>query len=233
MGELQRRYHTTATGEVIESLFLPDVGRQRGGTLMSEPVVAARGKHLNGFELFDQEMGQLGSAAVLGLGTFEFRDACDRCVFKLKEDTSNPDLARRIGLAGSAGRQGKWRYEVVAADGSETISVRRVGRWTPTATICNGPRQIGLMRPGSSSRIAHVLEATGFKAPKRSPALVIEDEPGHEVAWVHIGRTSSGDDLVELVVEIEDRTSEQLRKVALAASVIADYELISFSSGGG
>ena len=55
----------------------------------------------------------------------------------------------------------------------------------------------------------------------------IEDDTGRQVARVHMARVRRFREQVDLV-EAEDGTSERLRRVALAASMIADHELIHF-----
>lgn len=79
----------------------------------------------------------------------------------------------------------------------------------PTS-ISDGSRRIGTMRNGPTH------------------AFVIEDHTGREVARIHIARTRFFSERVDLIAEIDDGTSEPLRKVALAAAVIADRELIQF-----
>jgi hypothetical protein len=100
---------------------------------------------------------------------------------------------------------------VFGPDGSESVSVERDTRWTQRASIRDGPCHIGTLR-----------------RPNRAGALVIEDERGHQPGRLQIGHGS----YIDEAIEVEDRTSEQVRRVALAANVIADYELISLRSRG-
>jgi hypothetical protein len=88
--------------------------------------------------------------------------------------------------------------------------------------------QVGTIRSGA----ARASKALGILGRKKSPALVIEDHHGRQVARIHIARKKRAGHLVDLVVEVDDGTTEQLRKVAIAASVIADRELIDFPGSG-
>jgi hypothetical protein len=198
--------------EVAELLRRAHVRRRRrgGGTLTSEPVVVVRGKHRRDFELLDQDGGQLGLAidvrrrSLLGdRAAYEFRDAQERCIFNLKNTGSSV-----------TGPGIKWRYEVTWPGESRTISIHRTSRRTTETSISEGSRQIGTMRG------------------KGSVVLAIEDHSGLEVASVHIARARRFHELVDLVVELEDGISEELRVTALAASLITDMSLISFGGGG-
>jgi hypothetical protein len=217
--------------EVAELLTGTKVARRSGGggTLMTEPIVVVHGEHLGYFKLFDQDGSQLGSAVPVGrtrasasraLRTHQFRDAHDRCVFNLQ------DVGPRLG-----GWLTKWAYEISAPGGSGMISVKRVHRSTANASITEGPRQIGMMRPPDRSRVALAFRWIGWGG-KESP-LGIEDDTGRQVARVHIARVRRTRRICDLVVEVEDGTSEQLRRVALAASLIAESELINWGEGGG
>jgi hypothetical protein len=216
--------------EVADLLTGSKVARRSGGggTLITEPIVVVHGEHLGYFKLFDQDGSQLGSAVPVGrtrasasraLRTHEFRDAHDRWVFNLQ------DVGPRLRSPGLT----KWAYEISAPGGSGTIGVKRVRRLTETASITEGPRQIGMMRPPDPSPVALAFAAIGmwWGVSTRSP-VVIEDDTGRQVARVHIARVSKIRQLGDLVVEVEDGTSEQLRRVALAASLIAYGSLINW-----
>jgi hypothetical protein len=195
---------------------------------MTEPIVVVHGKHAGYFKLVDQDGSQLGSAVPVGrarasasraIWTHEFRDAHDRCVFNLH------NVSRLRGLI-------TWAYEVSAPGGSGMISVKRVRRLTETASMTEGPREIGMIRPPDSSRVALAFRWLGMWLGNESP-LGIEDDTGRQVARVHIARVRRWRELCDLVVEVEDGTSEQLRRVALAASLIAASEIINWGGGGG
>ena len=209
-----------AAEDVAKLLTPTSVGRRTGGgTLTSEPVVVVRGKHLSHFDLFDSSAGQLGRVVrVARKEAFEFRDIDDGCVLKLED--VGPSW-RSFGLA-------KWRYEVSEPDKRGAISVRRVRRLNDTVSITEGPMQVGTIRSGAArgSRALRILVR------KKSPALVLEDHHGRQVARIYIARKKRAGHFVDLVVEVEDGTPEQLRKVAIAASVIADRELIEFPGSG-
>lgn len=89
--------------------------------------------------------------------------------------------------------------------------------------------QPGIAPPWS---VAVVFAALMAGERRRSPALAIEDQNGRQVARVHIARTRSWGPLVDLIVEVEDGISQQLRHVALGASMIATLELIGSGEGG-
>jgi hypothetical protein len=114
--------------------------------------------------------------------------------------------------------------------------VKKIRRLAMNA-VCSieaGSRHIGTLRKTvRSSRIGIGLEAAGFLSASWTPAVVIEDEPGHQVARVHIAGTRRKGKLVDLLVELDGAISQPLRKVALAASLITERELISFGSAGG
>jgi len=97
-----------------------------------------------------------------------------------------------------------------------------------TASVTQGPVQVGTIR----SRVGPALRALGIPVRKKSRALVLEDHHGRQVARIHIARKRRYGQFVDLVIEVEDGTLEQLRKVAIAASMIADRELIDFGEPG-
>jgi hypothetical protein len=204
---LKRRRHTSTADGVAQLLSTAMVDRRsgRGGTLMTEPVVVVHGRHRGDFELLDQDGGRLGSAVRVGgmrsvdaARSYEVRDAHDRYVLHLHE----AELSSAVwGLT-------KWHYEVVLTGESGKITVQKTSP-EPTS-ISHGPRRIGTMRNGPTH------------------AFLIEDHTGREVARIHIARTRFWSERVDLIAEIEDGTSVPLRSVALAATVIADRELIKF-----
>lgn len=204
--------------EVTDLLDRANIERRRGtgGTLMTEPLVIACGEHLQDFELLDQDARRLGSAIHVDRA-YELHDASGRCVLKAAFPS------RLIGRT-------KWTYEVSTPDGSTTISVRRVGRQTDSASVTEGPHTIGMIRKARpQSRGSRGLRA--IFAVER-PRLLIEDRSGREVACVHIARIRTVGDRVYLVIERKQGIPEQLRSVSLAASVIVDRELISIGHGG-
>jgi hypothetical protein len=210
------------TKDIAELLRSTGVKRGTGGgaTLTSEPVVVVRGQHLSHFDLFDRGGRQLGRVVRLARQeAYEFRDIDDRCLIKLEDVGSS---WRSLGLT-------KWRYEVSEPDMGEAISARRIRRWKDTAWIGQGPVQVGTIGSG----LAPVLRALGVRGRKKSRALVLQDLNGRQAARIHVAHTHG--QFVDLVIEVQDETPEQLRRVAIAASVIADRELIDagrFSSFG-
>ena len=197
--------------------------RAGGGTLASEPVVVVRGKHRSHFDLFDCRGKPLGRVVQAGrVDAYEVRDVDERRVLSLQD--VGPSW-RTLGLT-------KWRYELSMPDEPEAISVSRVRRFSATASITQGSLQIGIVRsqvkPGP---VAVALRALGSPGRKKSPALALEDRIGRQVARIYIARKRrrGPDERVDLIVEVTDGTSEQLRKIAVAASVIADRELIDFA----
>lgn len=139
-----------------------------------------------------------------------------------------PGLGERI--------TGSWAYELVEPGDPRIITLSCAGRW-PTnkaswieiperfgwlqsrasAAIQEGPRQIGLLRSGTGRCLCSV-----------------EDEPGQILGRVLLADLGSSiSRRITLVVEVENRTPDQLRKVAVAASFIADLEMITFAHGGG
>jgi hypothetical protein len=192
---------------------------------MSEPLVVVHGKHREDFELLGQDAARLGSVVCVDRARcYEFRDLNDRCAVKLR------DLAPSTRLRGLW----KWRYEVISPGGGETISVMRVSRRKDPATIAQGSRQVGVLRrisrPAALTKFPRVSAVIGLGT---SESLVVEDHTGRQTARVHIVENRLSTKLVELIVEVEDGTSEQLRMVALAASLIAERELINWAVGGG
>jgi hypothetical protein len=130
--------------------------------------------------------------------SYEGRDAHDRCVLYLHE----------AGPSSTVWGLTKWHYEVVLAGESGKITVQKASP-EPTS-ILDGSRRIGTMRNGPTN------------------PFLIEDHAGREVARIHIARTRFFSERVELIAETEDGTSGPLRLVALAATLIADRELIQF-----
>ena len=197
-----------------------------GGTLVSEPVVVLRGRHRWHFDLFDCRGKPLGRVVQVGrLVAYEVRDVDEQRVLNLQD--VGPGW-RALGLT-------KWRYELSMPDEHEVISVSRVGRLTDTASITQGPLQIGTIRAGVAHRrpVAVALRALGRPRRKKSAALVLEDHNGRRVAGIYTARNRPRYEGVDLIVEVKDGTSEQLRKIAVAVSVIADLELIRLQGSGG
>ena len=88
-----------------------------------------------------------------------------------------------------------------------------------TASVTEGSVQIAMMR------LAQV-------AVPGLPALILDDATGHHVACVQIPRVRRFRELVDLILEVPDGTSKQLRAVALAGSLIAERELFDLGGGG-
>jgi hypothetical protein len=76
------------------------------------------------------------------------------------------------------------------------------------------------------------LRAIGFSHIP-SPALAVKDRSRDEVARVHIARMKRFRSLIDLVVDIEEDTPDDLRMAALASALIADREIATFGEGGG
>jgi hypothetical protein len=192
--------------------------RGGGGALVSEPVVVVRGKHRSHFDLFNCWGSSLGRVVQVGrTDAYEVRDVYERRVLNLQEVGSS---WRALGLT-------KWRYELSIPDEPEAIRVSRVRRLTDTASITQGPTQIGLIRSSAPTLSGALRRAFGSPGRKKSRVFAVEYQTGSDVASVYIARKRQRHEHVDLVVEITDGTSEQLRKIALAASVIADLELIN------
>jgi hypothetical protein len=88
-----------------------------------------------------------------------------------------------------------------------------------TASVAEGSVQIAV------TRLAQVA-VSGL------PALILDDATGHHAARVHIPRVRRFRELVDLILEVPDGTSKQLRAVALGGSLIAEREVIDLGGGG-
>lgn len=86
------------------------------------------------------------------------------------------------------------------------------------ASVTDGSVQIAMMR------LAQV-------AVPGLPALILDDATGHHVARVHIPRVRRFRELVNLILEVPDGTSKQLRAVAWPGGLIAARELIDLGEG--
>ncbi|MGZ4222006.1 MAG: hypothetical protein ACXVH1_37065 [Solirubrobacteraceae bacterium] len=154
------------------------------------------------------------------MDAYEVRDADDQRVLALQD--VGPSW-RTLGLT-------KWRYELSMPDEPEAISVSRVRRLTDTASITQGPLQIGMIRSRVEPRSVTVaLRMLGSPGRRKSPAFALEDHDGRQVACIYIACKRGPYERVDLIVDVKDGTSEQLRKIAVATSVIADRELIDFA----
>ena len=89
---------------------------------------------------------------------------------------------------------------------------------TDGASVTDGSVQIAMMR------LAQV-------AVPGLPALILDDATGHHVARVHIPRVRRFRELVNLILEVPDGTSKQLRAVAWPGGLIAARELIDLGEG--
>ena len=105
------------------------------------------------------------------------------------------------------------------ADSSTCIHMDRDNSHADTASVTEGSVQIAMMR------LAQV-------AVPGLPALILDDATGHHVACVHIPCVRRFRELVDLILEVPDGTSKQLRAVALAGSLIAERELFDLGGGG-
>src|SRR5207253_1618954 len=121
-------------------------------------------------------------------------------------------------------------YELSTPEAAEAISISKVRRLTDTASITQGPDQIGMIRSQVKPRsVGADMRALGSPGRRKSPALTVEDHNGREVARIYIARKRQPHERVDLIIEVKDGTSVQLRRIAVAASVIADLELIGFA----
>lgn len=106
----------------------------------------------------------------------------------------------------------KWVYELSVPHSPETTTLRRIDRSTQTASITQGQREVGWLRP--------VKQPDGF---------LIADRDDKEVGRVLVAHASP----LRLLVLVNDSATEELRRVALAAALIADRELTKSGGGGG
>ena len=204
MSRFSRTSETPTAYEIAELLLYAHIDRRPSGdgTLMTEPLLVVRGNHHGDFGVFDRAGKRVGSAMRSGerspgrLCTDEFLDAEGRCVIRVET----------VGSSAGRGRT-KWVYELSGPQVPDVTKLSRVSRWAPKASITQGSRAIGMLKPAKSFA-----------------GLVVEDEPGHPVARVYIAGAREWKKFTDVVVEAEDGAPEELRKAALAATVIMDRE---------
>jgi hypothetical protein len=201
-----------STAEEVEGLLAKveiKRGAEGGCTLLTAPVIVVRGMHRDPLELLDQNGRKLGSANPRPPVdwsyelSYELCDTDSRCVLIVHKFERS--LRERL--------KGAWAYELFEPGDPRIITVSCAERWED-ATIADGPHQIGLLRSGTGRCL-----------------FSVQDEPGHILGRVLLARQQFFDRFA-LVVEVENRTPDQLRKVAVAASVIADREMIASGGGG-
>jgi hypothetical protein len=182
---------------------------------MTESLLVFR-RNRGDLDVFDQKGNRLGSSRAARSARrsrwiqfdsgrdHELVDAADACLLHL-QDTGSHWKGRAI----------KWVYELKAPHSPEATKLQRIDRSTGTASITQGEREIGWLRPLRGS--------DGF---------VIADRDDKEVGrgLVANERLLRGPDLL---VRVNSSAPEELRRVTLAAAVIADRELPRRSGGGG
>jgi len=219
-----------STADEVEGL-LAKVGTNRraggGGTLLTEPVIVVRGMHRDPLELLDQNGRKLGSANPRPLVDWSYEPSYELC----ETDGRCVLMVRKLSRSFRGRLKGTWAYELFDPGDPRTITVSCAERWRKkqdtyrieregfdpwpsSATVREGPHQIGLLRSGAGRCLCS-----------------IQDEPGHILGRVLLARQQFLDRFA-LVVEVENRTPDQLHKVAVAASVIADREMLASGGGG-
>jgi hypothetical protein len=230
MSPLPRRRAKSPAEDVERLLAKVEVGRRAegGGTLLTEPVIVARGTSHEHLELLDQHGRQLGVAdlvrpagglwlALLGRSSsptsYELCDADGRSVL----------IVREVKLSVSERFRRGWTCEVLQPGEFATITVSRVGRWSSRSySIAEGPRQIGLLRIEFGTTL---VKAGAW-------LCSVEDETGHDVGTVLLADKRNSSGRVALVLEVKDGSPAQLRRVAVAAILVADLRVIVFNRGG-
>jgi hypothetical protein len=199
-----------------------DVARQsRGrGTVSTEPLIVAQGQHSGDFELFAADARALG-VATRRRRAYELRDTSEQLIFELRARSSIRGFAT------------KWRYDLTFS-GGQTILIERSSRVGEAAVATIGARQVGMLRPRrASSLLPRAAELFAYRMGARTPAVAVEDDTQHERAWIYVARIRRLHGVVELVAQIDDSASDELRQLAVAAILITEREFIGWSSGGG
>ena len=179
---------------------------------MTESLLVLR-RNGGTLDVFDQNGNRLGSARSarrsgwiqFGSGRdYEFVDAADTCVLYLRDVGSH-----------WKGPAIKWVYELRVPHSPETTNLQRIDRSTGTASITQGESEVVWLRPL-----------------KRGDGFVIADRDDKEVGRVLVAgeRLLRGPDLL---VRVNSFAAEELRRVTLAAAMIADRELPRRGGGGG
>ncbi len=223
IGALWRVPELPAQQIVAESLARVDVdvGDQRRGrgTLSTEPLIVAHGQHSGDFELFAADARALGVASRARRGTYALYDASDQLAWELRAGSS----MRGPGF--------KWRYDLVFP-GHQTMLIKRGTRSADAAVVSIGARHVGMIRPRRATSPLHWAAAeVGIRVRARSPAAAVEDDTQHERAWIYVARVWRLHGLVDLVAEIDDSASDELRQIAIAAILITEREFIGWGGG--
>jgi hypothetical protein len=195
---------------------------------LTEPVIVARGEHEGRLELLDQDGRQLGFAERRTHFTYDIRDTDGQCVliYDICDTDGQCVLAVRKVKLSLRERPTGWAYDVSQPYDTGITTLRRTGSWWKgTYSITEGGHQIGLLRGRGPLYPTNIV---------REPLCSVEDERGHLLWCVQLARKPSFmKNRVALVVEIENQTPDQLRKVAVAATVIADHEMMPVPASGG
>jgi hypothetical protein len=77
-----------------------------------------------------------------------------------------------------------------------------------------------------SSLVREVAVSIGVRARAREPTLIIENDISQDLGRIYVARVKPLSAEVDMVVTVEDRVSDQLRKVVLAAGLIVQGELL-------
>lgn len=175
-----------------------------GGTLMTEPLLVLR-RDGGDLDVFDRYRNRLGSARWgRRFGWIQFGSSREH-EFVDAEDTCVLHV-QEVGPAIT------WVYELSVPHSPETTKLQRIDDSTQTASITQGQREVGWLR-----------------SLKRPDGFLIADRDDKEVGRVLVASESP----LRLLVLVNDSATKQLRRVALAAALIADRKLTKPGGGGG
>jgi hypothetical protein len=204
-----------STAERIKKVLLEgDVGPRPGGVggLLSEPVVVFRGGHATGFTLFNQGGHRVGSAVAVGPVSrvraprqLEVRALDARCLFIVR-DPGSP-FSRLFH---------RWKYEIREPDATHGLIVRRMAPRAQEASVARDDARIGVVRPGNPAFLSRAMNRKAFR--DVWPMFVVEADTGEQVARIRLARPGWRTELVNVVVEVQDGASAELRRAALAAA---------------
>jgi hypothetical protein len=211
--------------------------RENGdGVLTTEPVLVFWGNSGSSLVIFDQFGNQIGSSRRNG-NEYALRDAEPRCI--VRETKWLPDVAERR-------RRLEYEFSVAGSDGVDIGTINRDKARVRGAfelwprIMCDGRtiakiqdrsrKEVTRERLPASTRIAraHYL-LDRFSCCRFS----ICDEAGHEAARITYLRPSILPFRASYVLELQPSTTEPLRTMALAATVVVDKKLVRRGGSGG